>query len=218
MATATTQVMVSETTWWVMKWAMARATRAIVLRSSPTLLPLSPLSLPLLLRLPCSLLVLPPQFPNAIALSAAIAVAVAITHLFDTAIKRQWCGGWQWKQWLWQQRWWASNGNNGNGNGNNTCDRNGNKVTGNKVGNGKSGKSDGHGIKEGIDDGSKSNGARDKEGKGKGGKGNCDSNKGVMQGTVMATKRAMATAMRVAGNEESAGNGDCKCDSNKGDG
>jgi hypothetical protein len=42
----------------------------------------------------------PPQSPNAVALSAAVAVAVAITHLFDTAIKRQWCGQWQQKQWL----------------------------------------------------------------------------------------------------------------------
>jgi hypothetical protein len=34
----------------------------------------------------------PPQLPNAAALSAAIAVAVAITHLFDTTIKWQWRG------------------------------------------------------------------------------------------------------------------------------
>jgi hypothetical protein len=40
----------------------------------------------------------PPQLPNAVALSAAIAAAVAITHLFDIAIKRRWCGQWQWKQ------------------------------------------------------------------------------------------------------------------------
>jgi hypothetical protein len=36
------------------------------------------------------LLLLPPQLPNAIALSAAIAAAVAIAHIFDTAIKWQW--------------------------------------------------------------------------------------------------------------------------------
>jgi hypothetical protein len=40
----------------------------------------------------------PPQLPNAIALSTAIAAAVIITHLFDTAIKQQW----RRKQWLWQ--------------------------------------------------------------------------------------------------------------------
>jgi hypothetical protein len=34
----------------------------------------------------------PPQSPNAIALSAAIEAAVAITHLFDTAIKQQCVG------------------------------------------------------------------------------------------------------------------------------
>jgi hypothetical protein len=42
----------------------------------------------------------PPKLPNAISLSAAIAAAVAITHLFDTTIKQQWCGQWQRKQWL----------------------------------------------------------------------------------------------------------------------
>jgi hypothetical protein len=83
---------------------------------------------------------------------------------------------------------------------------------GNKEGNGKSGKSP---IKEGIDNGSKSNGDSNKEGKGKGGKGDGDGNKGVKQGTVKATKRAMATATRVAGNQESAGNGDCNCNSNE---
>jgi hypothetical protein len=49
------------------------------------------------LRQPSSLLLLPPQLPNAVTLSAAIAAAVAITHLFNTAIKWQWCGQWQWK-------------------------------------------------------------------------------------------------------------------------
>jgi hypothetical protein len=42
-----------------------------------------------------------------------------------------------------------------------------------------------------------------KEGNGEGGKGNGDSNKVVRQGTVMATKRAMATVVRVVGEEES---------------
>ncbi len=37
----------------------------------------------------------------------------------------------------------------------------------------------------------------DKEGKGKGGKGNGDGNKGGGQVTTTATKRVMATAMRV---------------------
>jgi hypothetical protein len=40
------------------------------------------------LQQPSSLLLLPPQSPNTIARSAAIAAAVAITHLFNTAIKR----------------------------------------------------------------------------------------------------------------------------------
>jgi hypothetical protein len=52
------------------------------------------------------------------------------------------------------------------------------------------------------------------EGYRKGGKGNGDGNKGVGQGTVTATKRAMATAESVAGDEESAGNGDCDYNSN----
>jgi hypothetical protein len=64
------------------------------------------------LQQPSSLLLPPPQSPNAIAISAAIAADVTITHLFDTAIKRRWCGQWQWKQWLWRQGWWASNGDN----------------------------------------------------------------------------------------------------------
>jgi hypothetical protein len=54
---------------------------------------------PLSWQLPSSLL-LPPHSPNAIALSAAIAAAVAIAHLFDTAIKQQGHGQWRWKQWL----------------------------------------------------------------------------------------------------------------------
>jgi hypothetical protein len=35
--------------------------------------------------------------------------------------------------------------------------------------------------------------------------GNCNSDKGVRQGTAMAMRRAMAAAMRVAGEEESKG-------------
>jgi hypothetical protein len=45
--------------------------------------------------------------------------------------------------------------------------------------------------------------AGNKEGYGEGGKGNGDSNKGVRQGTALATKWAMAAATRVAGEEES---------------
>jgi hypothetical protein len=47
------------------------------------------------------LLLPPPQSPNAVALSTAIAAAVAIANLFNTAIKQQLHGQWQWKQWLW---------------------------------------------------------------------------------------------------------------------
>jgi hypothetical protein len=104
------------------------------------------------------LLLLPPQSPNAIALSAAIAAAVAITHLFDTAIKQRWRVRWQCKQWLQQQGWWVSNGDNGNSNGNNTCNDNRNEVASNKEGDGKSGKSDKDGKEEGNGDGGKSNG------------------------------------------------------------
>jgi hypothetical protein len=89
----------------------------------------------------------------------------------------------------------------------------------NKEGNGDSGKSNGNGGKEGVDDGSKSDGnGNEDKGKGEGGKGNGKGNKGVGQGTAMATKRAMATVLRVAGNEESAGDKDCNCDSNEGSG
>jgi hypothetical protein len=45
--------------------------------------------------------------------------------------------------------------------------------------------------------------AGDKEGNGEGGKGDGDSNKGVRRGTALVTKWAMATATRVAGEEES---------------
>jgi hypothetical protein len=41
------------------------------------------------------------------------------------------------------------------------------------------------------------------EGNGEGSNGNGDSDKGVRQGTALATKWAMATATRVAGEEES---------------
>jgi hypothetical protein len=43
----------------------------------------------------------------------------------------------------------------------------------------------------------------DEEGNGEDGKGDGDSDKGVRQGTALATKWAMATATRVAGREES---------------
>jgi hypothetical protein len=45
------------------------------------------LSLPQLLPQPLSLVLLTPQSLNVIALSAAIAAAVVITHLFNTTIK-----------------------------------------------------------------------------------------------------------------------------------
>jgi hypothetical protein len=45
--------------------------------------------------------------------------------------------------------------------------------------------------------------AGNEEGNGEGGKGNGYSDKGVRQGTALATKWAMATATRVAGEEES---------------
>ncbi len=64
-------------------------------------------------------------------------------------------------------------------------------------GNGKSSKSNGDGIKVGIDNCGKSNGNGNKEGKGEGGKGKGNGDKGVKQGAAMATKRAMATATRV---------------------
>jgi hypothetical protein len=52
------------------------------------------LSLPPLSRQPQSLLLLPPHSPNANALSASIAAAVAIAHPFNTAIKQQGRGRW----------------------------------------------------------------------------------------------------------------------------
>ncbi len=45
--------------------------------------------------------------------------------------------------------------------------------------------------------------AGNEEGNGEGGKGNGESDKGVRQGMALATKWAMATAMRVASEEES---------------
>jgi hypothetical protein len=119
------------------------------------------------------LLLPPPQLPNAVALSAAIAAAVTIPHPFDTAIKLQLHGRWQRIQWLWRQGWWASNDNNCNGDGNNTCNGDGNKMVGNKEGDGKSGKSDEDGNKEGKDNGSKSNGNGNEEGNRDGQRGQC---------------------------------------------
>jgi hypothetical protein len=122
------------------------------------------------------LLLPPPQLPNAVALSAAIAAAVAITHLFNIAIKQQWLGQWhgqlQRKQWLRQRGWWANDGNNGNGDGTGNKMRNGdNKVVGDREGNGESGKSNDNGGKEGNGVGGKGNGHGDKEGKGNGRRG-----------------------------------------------
>jgi hypothetical protein len=79
-------------TTWAMALAMTRQVMKWVWRGrqgqlSPTPLPPLPTSLPLLSIQPSSLLLSPPQLPNAVALSAAIAVAVAIVYLFNTAIK-----------------------------------------------------------------------------------------------------------------------------------
>jgi hypothetical protein len=49
---------------------------------------------------------------------------------------------------------------------------------------------------------------------GEGGNGDGNGNKGVRRGTATVTKRAMATTRSVAGNKDSAGDGDCICDSN----
>jgi hypothetical protein len=83
-------------------------------------------------RQPSSSLLLPPQLPNAVALSAAIAAAAAITHLFDASIKRQWHWQWQRKRWLWGQGWRASDSG-----GDNMRNCNGNKVAGGKESDGK---------------------------------------------------------------------------------
>jgi hypothetical protein len=96
MATATTRAMALAMTWLVTK----RAWQGQQGQSSPTPLPPLPLSLPPLLQQPSSLLLPPPQLPNNVALSAAMAAPVAIAHLFDTAIKRRLHGQWQRKQML----------------------------------------------------------------------------------------------------------------------
>jgi hypothetical protein len=131
-------------------------------------LPLLPSSLPLLLPQPSLSLLPTPQLPNAIALSAAIAAIVAITHLFDTAIKWQWHGQWRQKRWLRQQGWRANNGNNGNVAGDKMRNGDGYDVAGDKEGNGKSGKSNDNGDNEGNVDGGKGNGDGIEEGKGNG--------------------------------------------------
>jgi hypothetical protein len=88
-------------------------------------------------------------------------------------------------------------------------------VVSNKEGDGESGKSNDVGKGEGNGDGGKSDGDGNKEGKGGKGKGHGD--EGVGQRTATLTKRAMATATRVVGNEESTGNR-FNCDSDKGGG
>jgi hypothetical protein len=133
---------------------------------SPTPLPLLsplPLSLPPLSPQLPSLLLPPPQWPNVVVLNAAIAVAVIITHLFDTAIKRRWHRQWCQKRWLQQRGWWANDGNNGNGDGNKIRDGDSKDVVIDKEGDGKSGKSNDDGNKEGNCNGvkeGKSNGQR----------------------------------------------------------
>jgi hypothetical protein len=81
---ATTQAMALATMLRVTKWAWQGQQG----RLSPTPLPPLPLSSP-------SLLLPTPQSLNVVALSAAIAAAVVITHLFDTTIKWRWHGQWQ---------------------------------------------------------------------------------------------------------------------------
>jgi hypothetical protein len=105
-----------------------------------------------------------PQLPNAVTLSASIAAVVAITHLFDTAIKQGWHGQWQRKQWLRGQGWRVNDGNNGNGDskkmrdGNKTRDGDSNDVAGDKGGDGKNDNSNDKLNKEGNVDGGKGNG------------------------------------------------------------
>ncbi len=88
-------------------------------------------------------------------------------------------------------------------------------MTSNKEGDGESGKSNGVGKEEGKGDGGKSDGDGNK--KGEGGKGEGNGDKGVGRGTATLTKRAMATATRVVGDEGSTGNR-FNCNSNKGGG
>jgi hypothetical protein len=95
-------------------------------------------------------LLLPPQLPNAVVLSAAITAAVAFAHLFDSAIKWRWCLQWQRKQRL-RRQWWVSNGN-----GNNMHNGDGNKVVGDKESNGKSSNSNDDGDEGGNGDSVKS--------------------------------------------------------------
>jgi hypothetical protein len=146
MVMATTQAMVLAMAWRVTKWAWQGQQG----QSSPTPLPLLLSSLPLLSWQPSLLLLPPPQLPNTIALSAAIAVDVAIAHLFGAATKLQLRGQWQWKQLPRQQGWRASNGDNCDGNRDNTCDGDGNKVAGDKEGDGKSSKSNEDGNKDAM--------------------------------------------------------------------
>jgi hypothetical protein len=93
----------------------------------------------------------PPQSPNAVALSAAIAAAVAITHLFDIAIERRWCG-------------WTSDGDYGDGDGEKTRNGDGNEVVGNEEGDGNSGKSNDDGDDEGKFVGGKGDGDGEQRG------------------------------------------------------
>ncbi len=68
----------------VTKWVMAGQTRDIVTNAiaAAAVVLASAVAAAVFMLLPT------PQSPNAVALSAAIAAAVAVTHLFDTAIKR----------------------------------------------------------------------------------------------------------------------------------
>jgi hypothetical protein len=157
MAMTTTWAMALATTWRVMKWVWQGQQRQL----SPTLLPLLPLSLPLLLRQPSSLLLLPPQLPN------VVAAAVAIAHLFDTAIKWQLHGQWRQKQWLQRRGWWGWQQQQ------HAQWQRQRGVAGDEEHDGKSGKSNDNGNKEGNGSGGKSDSNGNKEGNGNGWRGQC---------------------------------------------
>jgi hypothetical protein len=115
-------------------------------------------------------------------------------------------------------------GSKGNGNGDNTGNGNNSKVAGDEMARAARTIAAAMrmvGDKEGNSEGGKvmaiaTRVAGDKEGSGKGGKGNGNNNKGVRQGTAMATKRAMATATRVVGKEEGDSNKEGNCNSSEG--
>jgi hypothetical protein len=84
MAMATTRAIALATMLQVTKRVMVGPTREIVTNAvaAATVVFASTVTIAIFM------LLLTPQSPNAVALSTAIAAAVAVTHLFDTAIKR----------------------------------------------------------------------------------------------------------------------------------